>query len=335
MGGTTSQQEIVTEVTDMVSNIIVSVSLYCNTADIGNQTITITCDPPVADKSKNVYEANPACDKCMQDIVTGAIGYYQLQEAAWNNRPATVDKPIDSDFQNVINAFVVCTTQQCKYCDVQNVSQSNIIKSTTGCNAFNQVKNSINQKLTAAVSQALTNNQDMLSPLATLIGSSTYADVVTNITNRISAVITDNVIANVQTSINSQQNLTINNGNVVNGITQESSFTVVQNYLQKTKIINSIFSESEWTTLQNLINQQNTINSLGNVVTAAVTALSKLLSNVVGQVVFFVLILVGVLFVGICVYIITQVVRKQLKKQHDKDMVLKTQAEHLTEFEQF
>lgn len=331
MGGQTSQQEIVNEVTNLVANVFVSIALYCNSADIGSQTISIECDPP----GSKVYETNDACSTCIKNIVDSATQYYSLQRSTWATRPARVDKPIDSDFQNIINSFVTCTTQQCKYCDVQNVSQTNIIKSTTGCNAFNQVKNSLSQKLTTAVSQALTNNQDMLSPLATMLGASTYSEVVNTIVNNISAVITDNVISNIQSSIDAQQNLTINNGNVVNGITQSSSVTVVQNYLTKTGIINSIFSDAQWKDLENLINEQNTINSLGNVVTQAVSSLSKLLTNVVGKVVIFVLVLVGVLFVGIVIYIITQVVRKELKKQHDKDMVMKTQAEHLPVFEQF
>ena len=334
MGGQISQQEVVKEVNNMVANVIVSIALYCNTADIGQQTIDIECNPQLTDPN-SVYEANDACETCMSNVVSAQLGYYTLQQEAWRTRPAAVEKPIDADFQNVINEFVICTTQTCKFCYAQNVSQTNIIKSTQGCNAFNQVKNSLTQKLTAAVSQKLTNNQDMLSPLATMLGASSYSDVVTNVTNRISALITDNVISNIQLSINSQQTLTLNAGGSFSGLTQYSAQTVAQNYLSKTDLMNNIFSDSQWKTLQDLVNDQNTIDSLGNVVTKSVSALSQLLTNIVGKVVLFVLILVAVVFVGIVIYVITQAVRKDLKKQHDKDVVLKTQAEQLPAFETF
>lgn len=334
MGGGISQQEVVNEVNTMVANVMVNIALYCNTQNINSQTVTIDCHPVLSDPD-SVYEANDACRNCMANIVAAQLAYYNTQREAWNNRPATVDKPIDSDFQNVINAFVTCTTQRCKACDAQNISLSSVISSTLGCNAFNNVKNSLTQKLTASVSQALTNNQDMLSPLAEMLGASSYSDVVYNITNRISAQITDNVISDVQQTLNANQSVTINTDTTANAITQKSALTSVVNYLEKSDIMNNIFSDSEWTTLQDLVNDQNTIGSVGNTVSKAVSYLSRMLTNVVGKVVLFVLILVGVIFMGIVIYVITQAVRKGLKKQHDKNVQEKAQAEALPAFERF
>lgn len=334
MGGGISQQEVVNEVNTMVGNVMVNIALYCNTQNIGTQTINIDCHPVLSNPDA-VYEANDACRTCIDNIVMAQAAYYQTQREAWNSRPATVVKPIDSDFQNVINAFVVCTTQRCKACDVQNVSLSSVISSTLGCNAFNNVKNSLTQKLTSAVSQSLTNNQDMLAPLAEMLGASSYSDVVYNITNRISAQITDNVISNVQQTLNANQSVTFNSSTTANGITQKSALNSVVSYLQKTQIMNNIFSDSEWKALQDLVNDQNTIGDVGNTVTKAVGYLSRMLTDVVGKVVLFVLILVGVIFLGIVIYIITQAVRKSLKKQHDKNIQEKAQAEALPAFERF
>lgn len=334
MGGGISQQEVVNEATDLVSSVIVNIALYCNTQAIGNQTIEIDCQPVLGDPN-SVFENSTKCRKCMDDIVASQLAYYSTQRQAWTTRPAQVNKPIDSDYQNVINQFVVCTTQACKACNVQNVSQTNIIKSTLGCNAFNNVKNSLSQKLSAAISQSLTNNQDMLSPLAEMLGSSSYSDVVTNLTNRISALITDNVISNIQQTLVANQSMTFNAGTIIHGITQMSAQTVVQNYLSQNNILNDMFSDTEWKTLQTLANDQNTIDSVGNTVTKAVSYLSKCMTNIVGKVVLFILLLVAVLFVAIVVYILTNVIKKNLKKQHDKNVAEKTQAEQLPTFERF
>lgn len=333
MGGGISQQEVVNEVNDMVSNVMVNIALFCNTANIDTQTITIDCQPVLSDPD-SVYEGNAACRKCLADVVSSHLAYYDLQRATWATRAARVDKPIDSDFQDVVNAFVTCTTQRCKACDVQNVSQTSVIKSTLGCNAFNQVKNSLTQKLTTSVSQALTNNQDLLSPLAEMLGASSYSDVVYNLTNRIAAQITDNVIANVQQTLTANQSLSFNVG-TANAVTQESALSAVTNYLEKTGIMNNIFSEADWTTLQTLVNDQNTIDSVGNTVSKAVGYLSKMLTNVVGKVVLFVVILVAVIFVGIVLYLITQAVKKRLRHQHDQNVQEQALAETLPTFERF
>lgn len=334
--GQTNQSEVVNEMNSMVASVMVNIALFCNTQNTSSQTIDIECKPQVSDPS-SVYEANGACRKCMEDVVSSQLAYYNTQRAAWTNRPATVEKPIDSDFQNVINEFVICTTQQCKACNIQNVSQLNTIKTTLGCNAFNNVQNSVAQKLVAQIDQSLTNNQDMLSPLATMLGASTYSDLVYNIASRMSAVMTENVISNISQTISSQQNMTFNQDSSVSiqGLTQQTAETAVQNYLQKTNIMNSVFTDAQWKTLQDLVNEQNSIGELGATITKAVGYLSKLLTNVVGKATLGVIVLLAVVFLGVVLYISTKLIQKELKKQHDKDTALKAQAETLSAFESF
>lgn len=334
--GQTNQSEVVNEMNSMVANVMVNIALFCNTQNTSSQTISIDCQPQVSDPN-SVYEANVACRKCMSDVVQSQLAYYNTQRAAWTNRPASVEKPIDSDYQNVINEFVICTTQHCKACNIQDVSQLNTIKTTLGCNAFNNVQNSVAQKLVSQIDQSLTNNQDMLSPLATMLGASTYSDLVYNIASRMSAVMTENVISNISQTISAEQNMVFSQDAsvAIQGLTQQTALTAVQNYLQKTNIMNSVFSDAQWKTLQDLVNEQNTIGTLGNLVTKAVGYLSKMLTNVCGKVTIFVLILVAVVFVGVVLYISTKLIQKELKKQHDKDAALKAQADTVSAFETF
>lgn len=337
MGGSISQSTIVDQVNNMTAEVFTSVAMMCNTQALSFQTAIIHCKADT--DGVTVYEAQSKCDDCMKGIVAFQKEYYDTQRRSWNTQPARVNKPIDSDFQNVIQAFVTCTSSgTCKACPISNVSQTNVIKSTIGCTAFTQIKNVLSQKLMVAVSQQLTNNQDMLSPLARLLGASDYNEVVQSCSNRISASISDNVVSDIQQQLESNQTLVINgndSGMTVTGQTQSSALSVVQNYLSKTNALSNIFSQDEWKNLEELINDQTTVNSVGNAITKSVSYISKTLTSIVGKVVLFVLCLIGILAVGIVIYAITLAVRKSLKKQHDKDVQLKAQAEALPAFERF
>lgn len=339
MGGGVSQMEVVNEVNDMVATIFTNIALFCSTVDTASQTISIECTPPVTDPN-SIYELNSSCISCFSGVRDTRLQYYSFQEQAWKNGEQVpgVKMPIDQDFQDVIQQFISCTKNHCKACVAENLSQKTIIQSVLSCQAFNQVKNSINQQLMNSITQKLTNNQDMLAPLAGALGAKTTNDLVYNLTNRISVKITNNVISNIQQQISSQQSININNGGGTlnqKGVNQQSAFHSIQTYLQRTNIFNNILSSQQWSLMQKLANEQNTVGSLGNTVVKSVAYLSKLLSNVVGKVVLFVLVMVGVIAVGILMYIVSNLIRKELKKQHDKDIQKQALAEHLPVFETF
>lgn len=338
MGGGVSQEALVNVVNNMVAQIFVNISLFCNSTNTSSQTVNIKCVPPnFSPGGTNIYELNPGCDACLQNVVNNHLNYYKFQQQLWEAgdiKPG-VNKPIDDDYQAAINEFVSCNLTHCKACVAQNLSQTTVIKSVTGCTAFNDVQNSINQQLMAAISQQLTNNQDMLAPLAEMLGASTTNDVIYNITNRISSQITTTVISNIQNQISSQQSINLNNVGNADSLTQQSAFASVQTYLAQTNIFNNILQDEQWTLLQELVNEQNTIDSLGNTIVKAVGYLSKLLTDVVGKVVLFVMIMVGVIFIGVVIYVITSLIQKEVKKQHEKDVVLQEQSEKVPVFQTF
>ena len=320
--GGVSQTAVVNVCNEMTTNVFINIALSCNSTNISNQTISLTCNPTGPHyTSQNIYENNPACKKCLQNVVDSRLRYYELQRNLWKTQPAAVQGSIDDDYQQVINEFVSCS-QNCKACILENVSQSTVIQSTTDCQAFNNVKSSISQKMLAEVTQGLTNNQDLLAPLAQMLGASSTADVITNVSNRITACITDEVITNIKSQISSNQVMTFGfsgGGGAVSGQTQDSAFNSIQSYLGNTNIFANVLSESQISVLQELVNEMNTIDSLGNVIVKSVGYLSKLLTNVVGQVVFAIFILFIVLFLGIVLYISTKLIQKSLRKRQEKE----------------
>jgi len=339
MGGSVSQEALVSIVNDMVAEIFVNIAVYCNSTNTSSQTISIECNPAnITPSSNTIYELNASCQACFQGVTDNHLNYYKFQKQLWEAGDIApgVQKSIDSDYQDTINGFIACGTLHCKACVTQDLSQMSIIQNVTNCSAFNNVQNSISQQLMAQITQQLTNNQDMLAPLAEMLGASTTNEITTNIANRISSKITTNVVSNIQNQISSQQSIVLNQNSAnISGMTQQSSFHSIQTYLAKTNIFNDILTQSQWDVLQNLVNEQNTIDSLGNTVVKAVGYLSKLLTNVVGKVVLFIMILVGVIFVVIVIYIISSLIRKEVRKQQEKDQVMEKKAETVDVFETF
>lgn len=339
MGGSSSRQEIVNQVNQLVANIFVNISLFCSASANSDQAIEVECSFTVSNPApQNVYELNSQCRQCFNNVVSAQLGQYDQQRRLWDTsvQSPAVQGSIDTDYQSVISAFIACTAN-CKACDVANVAQTTTISSVLDCAAFNNVKNSINQQLMDAITQKLTNNQDLLSPLANLLGASSTQSIITNIVNRISAKITDNVISNVRSQISSTQTIELKfqGGGSVQGLTEQSAFHSVESYLQKTNIFNTIFTDAQWTVLQNLINDQNTINELGSTVVKAVSYLERLLTNVVGKVVFFVIILVAVVVFGVILYVSVQLIRNSLKKNHQRELRRSALLKNESAFDRF
>ncbi len=329
---------IVNQINSIVSNIMVNVAVYCSSNSVADQVININCDPGYGQNPDVIYELNPACTNCIDNIVAAQQQKYSFQSKLWANgsQKPGVNGSIDSDFQNVIASFVACGIKSCKACVIQNASQTTTISSVLNCQAFTDVQNTITQQVSDQINQQLTNNQDMLAPLAEMLGASSTNDVIQNITNRIMSQITETLISNIQSQIQSQQTMTFDSGSsTVNVVTQESAFTLVMAYLSKNQIFNNILDSSQWTNLENLINQQNTIGTLGDTVVQLVSYFTKLLSNIVGQVVFFVLILVGVVVFAIIIYITGNLISRAVQKRHEKQVDQEKAAQNLPAFESF
>lgn len=330
-GGPSIENDVTNVMNEMTAQIIVNIQLSCNANSESYQLGDIECTP---DPSA-LFEANNSCKSCIDKIKNGAVQYYINQQKLWESGailPA-VNKPINEDFQTIIQGFIGCT-RVCKKCIVQDVSQSTFTEQQTNCQAFNNVSNSISQQLTDSVAQQLTNNQDMLAPLATLLGHSHTSEVIHDITTRMSVQITDTVLQDIVSQIKSDQYLYIKSG-TVRGITQNSTYKATVDYLAQNNIFNGVFTDNQWDDLNTLYNDQNTIDGLGNAVVKGVQYLQKLINNVVGQVVLFVLILVGVVFIGIIIYIVANIIRNAIRKQQEADIQVSHLADTQPAYETF
>lgn len=322
MGGGISQSVIDNQLNSMVANVFVSIASYCSTNDVSSQTLTINCDP--GPYTTSIYEENPACSTCLDNIVNNQTTYYALQQATWARQGAAVRGSIDLDFQNVIQQFVACGLASCKACVVDNVSQNTVIQSVLTCDSFSNVQNSIAQQLSSSVNQTLTNNQDILAQLGEMLGAKSTSEVVQNVTNRILANITETLVAQVQQTISTNQNLTFTIGNSeINGVSQSSAYTSIMNFFEQNQVFNNVFSQAEIQQIETAVNSQDTIGEIGGAIVGVVQYLSHTLTSIVGQVVIGCFIVLGVIVAGIVLFITTRLVQKEIKKRQEQKQAAK------------
>jgi hypothetical protein len=325
MGGSSSRAVGVTQLNNITATIFTNVALSCSETADTLQDITVNCTPtltgPVDDPNTEPYENQPQCQQCMEGVRDDAIQQYNLQVSSWGNGLATVNMPVDQNYQAIVTKMIACG-QQCKACSYLNLNQSQVIRQTTSCQSLTTIQNTLIQQLNDQITQNLTNNTDFLAPLAQMLGASTMQDIVTNISSRMDTKLTLEVQSAIRNQLNSNQVINYNVPGIVNGSTQSSSFNSVTRYLQKTNLMNTVFSE-------------NTVDDLGNGIVAEVSDFSKMTTSVVGKVVIFMVILLGVVVIAVCLFALVQYIRREVRKEKLKDAKEKAQTATLPAFQQF
>lgn len=340
MGGSASKDVILNEVNSMVSSVFTEVALTCNNTAESKQIINVGCNPTLSSDNLSTaepYENNVTCQACMKNVVEQRKNYYDLQRRSWSNRAVQVEMPIDQDYQQVVTQMTAYCGPLCKACIFQNISQKNIIKSVMDCKAMTSIHNVMDQKISAKVQQALVNNQDLLSPLAQMLGASSKQDISSNITNRISTKINSRLYTAIKNQIDNNQVIILNSTTSTNvrNATEESSFTSIMTYLGKNTIFNTIFTNYQWDELERLHNDQTMISTLGNNYVKGFSFVSKVTSSIVGAVMIFVLGVLILLVAAIFFYIVVMSVRKYITHKHSVDSVQRVEAEKLSTFQQF
>lgn len=315
MGSNLSQQNVANISSEMVADILVKNALQCNGEASSVQSISVRCQP-----KDYVAENSGPCRTCLQNQVDAATGYYTRVRRLWQSGNLTPGIPlnINDDFQNIIVGFQTCGYTSCKSCNVQDYSQSSVIKTTQNCKAFNEIQNTIVQSLQGKVQQYLANNQDVLSPLASLFGANSEADVVTNVVSRLRTKITNEFVNTVSQHVDNVQVLVLGGDSVADkGHTQKSAFTAMQDFMKEQKTFNDVLSEAEVKVLQNNINDQTTLNSVGDVITKSVSAAAALFSSLVGQAMIFCLIVCAVIALCMIMFVIVKLIQKAIRKNQD------------------
>jgi len=307
MGGSTSREDVVTRVSSLVSNVIVNITLTCDQGTTINQNITMYCnvttDKDVHDSWKIAKEDSVGCIDYYTDLKKQYAIKNDNQRRQWVQSRIESRKPIDETLRELLVDFVEHGKQRCKSCVFTDVSQSTTISSTENCEALNSARAKITQKVADKVNQTLTDNKDLLAPLATMLGASSSSSVRDNTTSRIMACMSSDILnkARNQVSVNQTLHFSFGNGSGgtdLNGVTQESTVNSVQKFFTKNKVFDSMYTDEEWSELKNLYDNRNTIGTLGDATVKATGIVGKMMNSVMGKVMLFVLVVTALIVGG-------------------------------------
>jgi hypothetical protein len=327
--GTGSSKELGTNIVNsMLATVFTTIALTCSNNAESAQNISVFCNPPLDPslpiEQQEPWENQPACKTCIANVVAQRKSFYDLQTSAWRFGRVAVNLPIDEDFTTVLKQMIACGTL-CKACVYQDLSQATFIQNLLECKSMLSIQNSINQKLTNAITQQLTNNTDFLGPLSQMLGASSMQQIVANLTNRIAVKITNEVITGVLNTVENNQTMTLTNS-TTKVQTQDSSFNCMVQYFQSTNLFSTIFTDDQWQVLQQLYNDQNTVGDLGNAVVHSLNDITKFISSDVGKIVIAMLVLVAIVFLGVVILGLSVYIRKKVAEQKAKELLLEDKS---------
>jgi hypothetical protein len=311
MGSSESRSNAVRIQSEMVAEVFTNVATNCQGIQQSSQIIALDCRPREIDGRS--YESNPACLRCMDNVLKEREAYYQRVRAVWaNSDEPDIALSINDDYAGTVDAMRACTTHSCKACVFENISQNVVMTGLTNCQSLTNIKNQLTQELSTKVTQTLTNQSDLLGPLVRLFGiGSSSQDMVQNITNRIAVQLTSSVISDVVNAMNSNQFIEINTGSgVFNGQTQDGVYSNTVNYFIENNILNNTFTEVELEIMAEVENRENTIGALGELIPATVETLTRAANSILGAVMYFVIALTGLVALGIICVIVYRWVQR-------------------------
>jgi hypothetical protein len=312
MGGSHSQSDILDVINTNVANVITNISLNCQVDSTSLNAITINCNLGPFKPDGESYADNPTCKTAIQTQIDTQLRFYD-QATAYFDRDGTGRLPsIHEDlYPMFMNLIALGTTGACKACSISNYTQSLDVSANGSCDVTNQITNVLDQQITSTVDQTLTNNEDFLSSIAQAFGMSTRSDVVTSLSNRVSQLLTTDIVQKAVETI--QANNTATFVGVFNDnqpVIQNQVQSAAMNFLQTNNVMNNLFTAREMTVIQDSLNDQNTIGTLGNLTYKTIDDFDKMLTSQVGKVVLFVWAILIVLIAFLLVFLVVKLTKK-------------------------
>jgi len=215
------------------------------------------------------------------------------------------------------------TTGGCKACAIEDLSQMLSVQAEQDCAFTLNLQNDLDQQLTSALVQSASIHKDILSSLAQVLGASTKEQVITEIANRMNALITTNVTQRAINFLQGNQNILIySNGSAVakQHVHQNAALDSVTSFLSSTKIMNSVLEKEEWTKLQDASIDQSTITKLGDVTAQGLGLLTKMVTSEAGKAVVFVWGITLVIFVFVVIFFIVKTIQKSWNNAEQRKM---------------
>lgn len=281
-----------------------------------SQEIDVTCN---LGKSGTVVDD---CLRCMQSAQDSKTQYYNAVRQSWSKSPsrATIALSIDQDMQDINMRLLNCGLDHCLTCKATNLNQMIDVSDLTTCGSINDINVTLQNNVSASLSQQLNSTRDILGGLAGVFGGGTSLNVATNISNKVFTSIKDLEWTNMLSNIKQEQGIIINadDGVVVPAVTQSSVIAQVSTLLANMNISDTIFNNIDLQVLQDLVNSQNTIGELGELVPKLTQSFSDLVTGAIKAWARFMIILAcGVSIVSV-LFMIYQAIKRAIKANAGK-----------------
>ncbi len=293
------------QATNNIVAVAISQSISnCFAFQTAQQEVRVRCRP-ILPTGEEVYEANPACGQCIQNVLLDFQQQDSLERAAWNPpQSATVRQPIDKYYATLKSNIETCGLTYCKACVLSNITQMNIVSATDECVTTFMTQANIQNNISTLVQQQLLNNQDVLAGVAQTLGSNEMTTLTDKISQNIVSVTNSEFLQDLRTTLEASQiiELVTSDSVTLANISQASAITVTQSFVDANNVAINAFGEETFTAIANIVNQQTTINDVGEAVFKATLSFANAVDSSVGIVMLAMIALLGVTLLGILGY---------------------------------
>jgi hypothetical protein len=303
-----SQTALISSLNTMVSTSIIKTITSCFQESAVSQNIELLCEPKLSkvdidNPNISVYEENSACTRCITLTQNAIDSHISAEKSMWSSSPAQVRQPIDTFYNNILEELETCGLTVCKACVLSNITQSNILNADSTCIQNNITTEGIQLNLSSLLQESLLNNQDVLSQVADALKNNNLQSISDTISSRVVSTLSASFFNQLISRIQNGQSLIVKGSSIkFNQLSQEATFTIVSNYVDKENIATLAYAESTYQVLADEINQQNTLNSVGDVIFDSSVSFVTAIDSSVGLVMFAILVVLGVVFASIVIY---------------------------------
>jgi len=314
MGSGSSRSNCVTALNEITASAFLSVTTECQHTEDFEQKITIRCNPdfskgPLAGLS--YYEGNPQCVSCWENILERQEQTHEMMQKGWSKGNVSIKESFNHEFERLYAEMMGCLLP-CKACIYTDWSQANNFQWKDDCTIDTTAVTKMKDTMSANITQALTNNQDVLSSLAKIFGASDKQSVTTAIMQRLDDRITEKFMQSLRTQLLDYQTISVQGGTVT-GITQTSTVAGVATLVAQHNITNNLLSNEQWSVFQALRNEENEIDELGQAVKDSIIGIADVVNSLMGK------ILIGVIAATALILLVVAVMAIVNYSRHKKE----------------
>jgi hypothetical protein len=311
---------LVNSSSQIIATAIVTSINQCNSFEGTDQQVNIGCHPKFDDPTE-VYEQNPACGACNQNVFNGMASQHALERSMWaTTQPAKVRTPIDTEFQLVLDRLASCGTSSCKACALMNVTQYNVLSQSSRCYAQIQSVTNFQSNLSSLVNQELLTNQDVLAAVAAQLQTKDVSHITQNIVSNISSLVNEQFLTSVVNQMQSQQVIRINTaGGSINNISQFNAYNVAMAAVTDAAIAEQAMGSQFFTAVSQVTQNQTTLNDIGEIIFASTITFTEAIQNIVGQVMLACIILLASVVLIIVGLLVSHQIRARITNNNNND----------------